>query len=458
MIKNKRLWRKLVLTLLIMLSFLMSLLLFSSGGHLGEGVTDQTNIATNQPSPSVVERDMIKDVYRPAQMTLHTARTPNTKYVVKDNDLADRYLELLGEIRLHEVAESYTLTTEEYQNMLSSDLWLECVFNDQLPMGIYSEMFDNLPTDYAEQTFDRFFIQTQEATDIYFYDYQTQTVYRTPIEKKSAESFPQLDSLESEIYSAYGVQLKERWIYLPIQEQEIQRRSYMADQLPNSLYINQFFKDTSSVESRVSGSLTRYIDLTKEVSINDTTHVLTFLSQQPSSGEMSRTQRMRSSYDTLTRLENWQDRVVYQSYNPNNHYVTYQRQISGLPVFSDMHLESTVEIAMVEAGLTHLRLPLRFIRTPINISGDDQTNLASGQEVIEKLESAGIVVREEIQDLKIGLEWSESAENEAVIFFEPHWYVKYQNQWQRLDQLLSPDEEDDLSVDNQAKGGRFIGF
>lgn len=457
MIKNQRIWRKIILSSLILLSIILSALLFSAGGHLGEGVTDLTNIASNQPSPSVVERDLTKDVYRPVQTVLHTPSEHNTKYVVNDVNISNEIIRLVNEVQLREVNEKREMDHDQYQILLMDDEWLELVFQDEIPLGIYSHLFENLPKDYAEQTFDRIFMRMKSPTELYFYNYKQQMLYRVAIDKRPTDTMPSIEELDAQVYTAFGVALNNRWVYLPTDAHTVGRKSYMIERLSNSLYINQFFKDTSSVESRTSGHVTRYIDLTKEVTINEENQTLSFLSQQASNEEISLTQRLRSSYDTLNRFENWQDDVIYQSYQADNNYVTYQRYIDGYPVFSNNQYESTVEIATIEVGLTHLRLPLRFIRTPISINEDNERTLISGTEVIEKIQEAGYSLTENIQDIKIGLAWVQSSENENVIFFEPKWFVKNQNRWLTLDQLLNP-EEDNLSAAYTAKGGRSFGF
>lgn len=455
--RDKNIWRRMTLIGLILLSFVLSVLLFSTGGHLGEGVTDLTNIATNQPSPSVVERHLTLDVYRPAQIVLHTPNDNNAKHIIKDQQLSDDILHLFNNVQLSEVSERSELSAEQYQSLLLAGEWTELVFSDQLPFGVYNHLFANLPSDYAEQTFDRIIVQTSSPTDLYFYNYKRQLLYRVPIDKRPTDPLPSIAELDGRSYLGYGLQLSGNLVYLPFEDLEIERKRYMIDQLSNTLYINQFFKDTSSVESRTSGDETRYIDLTKEVTINDATHLLTFLSQQTSTDEIALTQRLSSSFDTLNRFENWQDDVIYQSYNPENYYVTYQRYIDGLPVFDSGHLESTIEIATVETGLTHLKLPLRFIRTPISINEDNMRSLPSGPDVVDTLQQAGLSLSEDVQDIEIGLTWNESSENENVIFFEPQWYVKVRNEWQTLNQAVQSDNEM-LSADTPTEGGDDLGL
>lgn len=440
--KSRRFWRKVVLSGLILLSFVLSTLLFSTGSNMADDISENTNIATNQPAPSNIDRGLT-EVYQPYQMVMHTPNENNIKYIVRSQELFDQIINMLGEVQLGINETPRAFSVQEYQTLVGSDQWIELVFPDILPMGIYTHLFEDLPTDISERTFNRIFIQNNDSNILYFYNMKEELLWEMPIEKKPTDPLPRVtEEMIGSIAPAFGLQTGENWTYLPTKGVTVERQNYIIDRLPNSVYINQFFTDTSSVESRTSQEVVRYIDLTKEVTINELTKTLNFLSQQSEPEEISLNQRFRMNFDTLNRFENWQEEVVYRDYHPKNHYFVYQRLIDGLPVFSKDGYESLVEISNTSSGLVHLRLPLRFIRTPINIEENRLQVLPSGYDVIEQLEKAGIGIGQDVDQILIGLTWQQSFENENVIFFEPAWYVKYHGHWQALSQLVTSEEND----------------
>ncbi|MDZ7836158.1 MAG: hypothetical protein U5K84_13350 [Alkalibacterium sp.] len=58
-------------------------------------------------------------------------------------------------------------------------------------------------------------------------------------------------------------------------------------------------------------------------------------------GQMTFSERLQSSYQQLTQIENWTEQVHYQNYIPETHKVVFQRYIQGYPViFSSQQSES----------------------------------------------------------------------------------------------------------------------
>src|SRR5699024_591122 len=202
-------------------------------------------------------------------------------------------------------------------------------------------------------------------------------------------------------------------------------------------YTSNFYPDPSLVDTRTTETTTRYIDLTREVTINQQNHTLVFLRQIEDSGDLRPAERFIKSFEQVNRFENWTGSFSITDYDVKNEIVSFRREIDGLPVFSPSDNETVSEVGLVESGVTHLKLPLRYINTPITMEENSGEELLSGVEVNERLfKELPAEKYDKIKDLTVGYTWKESEEADQVIYFIPDWYVLYDGVWLELESLL----------------------
>ena len=87
----------------------------------------------------------------------------------------------------------------------------------------------------------------------------------------------------------------------------------------------------------------------------------------------------------MNRFENWTGSFALTDYDVKNEVVSFRREIDGLPVFSPSDNETVSEVGLVESGVTHLKLPLRYINTPITMEENASEELLPGIEVSDRL-------------------------------------------------------------------------
>src|SRR5699024_1188871 len=226
-------------------------------------------------------------------------------------------------------------------------------------------------------------------------------------------------------------------IYLTKESMEVPYRSYVIDSVPNSKYTTNFYPDPSLVDTRTTETTTRYIDLTREVTINQQDHTLVYLRQIEDSGDLQPTERFIKSFEQVNRFENWTGSFALTDYDVKNEVISFRRGIDGLPIFSTSDNETVSEVGLVESGVTHLKLPLRFINTPITMDGSPDEELLSGIEVINQLSEQLPAERyEKIENLTVGYTWEESEEASQVIYFIPNWYILFDGVWTEFEALL----------------------
>ncbi|MER2063931.1 MAG: two-component system activity regulator YycH, partial [Alkalibacterium sp.] len=353
---------------------------------------------------------------------------------------SDWFEEHLPETTFGEVRSPQRLSVSAYQEYLNSGNWVEFIYDAPVPFGIFENGLEDLPTDYENRTFTHVMMNKENPEIAGFYDSHNEFLYQIDATEYTEEMLDELlYAQDNSLTDVEAYEINERFIYLPVEEQEVEYRDYLVERLPNNLFVLQFFSDTSEVDTRRTGTTTRYIDLTTEVRINDSANTLTYLRQRSDMGQMTLTERLQSSYQTLTQIENWTERVHYHDYTPETNEVTFQRYIQGFPVYSYQQFESQIDITVVESGLTSLQVPVRVVQTPLTLTGERTKTLQSGQEVIAQLETVDQAL-ESIEDIRIGLTWVESEEDERVVHFEPDWYVEAQDTWIEVDRFIEAQE------------------
>ena len=262
-------------------------------------------------------------------------------------------------------------------------------------------------------------------------------LYETDIEGLKGELIQEIAYNEEADYTeVQGLQIKNRNIYLPVDPIEVNYRDYMIERLPNSLFVNLFFRETSEVDVRRSTNVTRYLDYVSEMRINEDTSILTYRKQQSSQKNTNLSGTLEQGFNELTRFEKWTEEIHFHNYNPETGNVTFRRYLGGWPVFGYFDY-GEVQVRSEKEDLTYLRMPLEVVRTPIaQVEDSQKVTLASGAQVIAQLEAAGISLNT-IENIRIGLDWQPSEESSQVVRFSPNWYILEQGNWIEIDRYVA---------------------
>lgn len=428
-------FKHVMLTFLIGLSLFLSFQLWTAGGELRE----PTSSGSGSVPASLVDRTHT-EVFAPSQIIWHRSFN-NAKFEANTFYTREWIEEQFTNMTFGDVHSPQRLSQGDYQQQLATGEWVEFVFDAPVPFGLFENAFENLPTDYENRTFMRFYMNRDNPEQIGFYDVNSEINYTVEETSFTTEIINALlFAADNQLKEVEAVDVRDTFIYVPIEEVEVEYHDYLVERLPNNLYINQFFADTSEVDARRTGQTIRYIDLTTEVRINDATNTLTYLRQRTDMEQMTFSERLLSSFQELRQIENWTETIHYQAYTPSTKEVTFQRYIQGYPVYSFQQQESTVLITVVEGGRSNLRLPLRVVQTPLTLTGEETKTLPSGRDVIEQLENTNFGLAN-VQNIKVGLSWIESEEDSRVVHFEPNWFVQSENVWYGLNRYIQLQEE-----------------
>lgn len=437
--------RNIFLTVLVILSFYLSYRLWTAGREIGTediptGQITRTNVSLTSHSPS--------DTFRPPLVALHGLNPLRPTLVSHTYSLRTLIDQEYSKRNLDQIVRSDTMSNSEYLNDLQSGSWLEFVYYEEMPLGMFEQKFAEISRDYTNAFFNRILIDIDNRDFVNFYHTETEELYvASVLAGEEIEISPFLNQENLNYVDAFPTLMTDNIIYLPSDTVDVSYRSFVIDQLSSSVYINSFFPDTSLVDVRSTDTTTRYIDLTKEVTINNVTNRLSFVRQISDPGELEPASRYTRSFDQINRFENWAESFILSSYDRETETIAFRREISGYPVFSTQDNEAVSTIQLVETGVTNLDLALRFISTPITLLDIDETEttrtVTSGSEVIEMLRRMGngeLLYR--IDNIVLGYTWEESDEDSQVVNFIPEWYVMVDGTWVSYESLLELHEED----------------
>lgn len=427
--------RNITLAILVLLSFFLSFNLWTAGRNIGE---EQNPSSQSVRSNIATIEHMESEAFRPTMIALHGIDNQNPLIVANTFPLRNLLNNRFSSENLSRIETYEELDKQEYLETMKTDQWMEFIFREELPLGLLSQKFEDFSQENADYFFDRILINIENPNFIYFYHTDTDAFYSASVaENESLNIEPFLNTENLNYKSAETRIFGNNIVYLTQEPVDIPYRSYVIDRLPNSLYTSNFYPDPSLVDTRSSGSTTRYIDLTREVTINQQNHTLVFLRQIEDSGELRPTDRFMRSFEQVNRFENWTGTFSLTDYDREDEMISFRREIDGLPVFSTSDNETVSEVGLVESGVTHLKLPLRFINTPITMDGSPDEELLSGVEVINQLSEQLPAERyEKIENLTVGYTWEESEEASQVIYFIPNWYILFDGVWTEFEALL----------------------
>lgn len=416
--------KKILLGSLIILSIYLSFRIWVP--NISE--IDNNDIPTENRIPgTLVDRD-IHDVYSPRNFVYHVEKSTDHAVEMKSEVFNGVYGDFIDSLLLEDLETGEAIPNNTYFNeLVNQSEVMELVYSELIPFGILIDNFNEMPVDLADTQFNRILIDLNDNSLIRFYNTKSEIMTDVEVSDINLDLLSDQVNADNTLYDVYSQRFQDDFTYLPVNPVTLDSRSFLVERLPNNLYTSYFFPDPSGVELRVSNNISRYIDPSTELRINNSTNVLTYFSQMTDLNELTRTERFVTSINELNTLENWTNTIKYVGINEQTKEIYFRRYFNNHPIFSDGELSSVSEVAVFEQGLSHLKLPLRVIQTPITIEEDSDRTIASGIAVVNIL--SNVIEPDQIQDLAIGFKWVDSEESSQVVEFAPMWFIKESDVW-----------------------------
>lgn len=422
--------RKFTLAVLIFLSIVLTTINFT-GRDFDETASPQRT--TTNPQTNLM-RSNVKFL-TPSQILLHSDTSIdmiNTQSVFDLNTPDLLAAENLSQLQI----EATGISPQQVYNSFQSEPTIVYTFDYPIPFFFYSEIFEDLDEDLRGESFDFMVFSLDQMDRVRFYNSENQTLYTS---ESTGEFLEQaldqldLDDVETREVSAYFV--GGSLIYLPVDEVKLTNRSYYMERIPNSIFIETLFDETSQVNPRHDNNTLTFTDFYSQLKINETTNLLTYEKQNEGGRSPSLTQTLTQSLNVLNNYENWTLGLHYNDSVLDEGEISFRRYVGGYPTFAD-HGEDLVRIRLNDNEMTYLQLNTNVAQAPIiSHDQDDTITLMNGSELMEKINSSNLN-QENIDSIRIGLKWNYSDDSKRVAGFHPTWFIRYEDVWYGLNELL----------------------
>lgn len=422
--------RQFTLVFLILLSIVLTTMNFT-GRDFNETTRPQTTTTTPQTN---LMRSKV-NFLTPSQILLHSAEgidMLNTQSVFDLNTP-----ELMAEENLSQLqVEATGISPQQVYNSFQSEPTIVYTFDQPVPFFFYSDLFEDLDEDLRSESFDFMIFPRGQTEMVRFYNSENQTLYTSDSTGEFLQKVTEqidLDQMETREVSTYFVGGTP--IYLPVDEVEVANRYYYLERIPNSIFIEALFDETSQVNPRHSNNILTFTDFYSQLKINEATNLLTYEKQHEGGKSSTLTQTLNRSLSVVNNYENWTLGLHYNDSALEEGEISFRRYVEGYPTFAN-HGEDVVRIRLNNNELTYLQVNMNVAQAPIiSQEQDDAVTLMKGPELMEKVNSSNLN-QDSIDSIRIGLKWSYSDDSKRVAEFRPTWFIRYENIWHELDELL----------------------
>lgn len=396
----------------------------------------KTSINVDETSSQVMESQNYRktsDVFLPLHLTWIQATSLQE---TNSENLISRFQTVVEGARFGRISELVSGNLEKFNQTKTIDEGVELTYNAPLLLSEYKDVF-HLNFDISAITkgndmpyFNR--IQFDEKKDkVRFINYSDHTIYEASISIDWSD-------VEKEL-KATGTKWTEMKVEPSIMETQydtknsvkLKKYSYILSQQPYTVFRNAFFQKPDEVKNNDESSDLIFYDRNETMSIHSETQVVDFRGENPeeASGNI-----FSESFPYISKLGSSLGNLRYFDRKENK--IDYRIFVEGFPVFgSDSKGQVGIEIGDDSGGSeVNIQTSLNTIQVPI--PSDEEVELPNTEIVIQNLIDQG-ADKGKIQSIIVGYTWQNIKETNRVVDLLPEWYVKYQEQWYSVSELLA---------------------
>lgn len=212
---------------------------------------------------------------------------------------------------------------------------------------------------------------------------------------------------------------------------KLKKYSYILSQQPYTLFRNAFFQKTDEVKTNNESSELLFYNGNESMTIHSEMQIVDFrgeIIQEDTSDNI-----FSQSFPYISKLGNSLGNMRY--FDRDKNQIDYRIFVEGFPVFgSDSKGKVAIEVSADRIdSQVKIQTSLNTIQVPI--PSDEEVELPSTGTVIQNLIEKG-AAQEKIESIIVGYTWQNIKETNRVVDLLPEWYVKYQNHWYAVNDLL----------------------
>ncbi|EOH88760.1 YycH family regulatory protein [Enterococcus villorum] len=396
----------------------------------------KTSIDLDESNSQVIDSQNSRkesEVFLPLHVTwLHSDLIRETN----SENLVSRLQTVIEGARFGKVSEIVNGDEEKFNKMKAIEEGIEFTYNAPLLLSEYKEAFQlNLDfTNLANRIESIYFtrIQFDEKNEkVRFINYDNHSIYETKLSVDWASLNKELAATD-----ATWTEMKQSPSVIEPQYEtkskiKLKKYSYILSQQPYTLFRNAFFQKPDEVKTNNESNELLFYDGNETMTIHSESQIVDFR------GEIVKENKegniFSQSFPYISKLGNSLGNMRY--FDREKNQIDYRIFVEGFPVFgSDSKGKIGIEVSddRVNAQVK-IQTSLNTIQVPI--PSDEEVELPSTETIIQNLVDKG-ANKEKMESLIVGYTWQNIKETNRVVDLLPEWYVKYQDNWYSVNELL----------------------
>ena len=421
-----------ILMLLSMISLVLTLAVVFRPVEIFSPNGFTRNVASTNQDASTQTRVnySLEDVFRPTRFVIsHENKgkmTSDSTIIASVND------GLVGKFK--DISKKEILSQEAYEQLVLRDSFGQLLFDAPVTFGVMTRYFNDVPEEYKQETFSRIIYRYDDSKNVYFINDYTKQVFQAKTDQDiQSELSKYYDDTKFHVVESYI--LKNKQIFIEVNNQSLEKQTYLMEQIPMSFYITQLFANPSELRNRSDGQSIIYNDNLSQLKMDRSTNVISYYQNRVDDEHLSTTVHLQQSFAQMKKLGGWKLGMSFSDFDSERKIVEYMRYVGTYPILSNAK-EGLSQFIITATGIEKMRVSSLIAETPIP-SKNESIDLMSGKELMDQILGKGIAL-DTLEDIRLGYAWQLSRESNQVVEFVPNWFIKIDHKWKTLEEISLP--------------------
>lgn len=411
-------FKSIILFLLVMLSFLLSFLLWSYQPRY-DSVYDPSDIGDIDIDVGGDQLSM-SELIRPNKIIIH--HDYDVFGFKKATDMQSFYEEMSNWV-------VYDYEVNNYESTVVEGRTIDITFPYNLPINYIRSIFkleskDVLPN-WSFNTISIGLNADNHSLDVTVVSANKTNQLTASIDKtENYERVVQLMNQTKGLQSLMPFELTDKTIYIPRDAFSLPRKTLVANELNPNLFVNALFRNPSLVtQNRLEAIFT---DGQRGMRILNDGKTMEYTNPVESSVmEQNELELLSWSVDRINDHNGWTNMYYLDRIHHAKNEVVYRMALDGYPIYDFYNISLLSQEWRDQNLFQYERTLVRLGNTLSSVS----TELMSGDDVRRFIETQQIN-KEEIKDITIG--YYLSTVDKHSFLLEPSWFIVYEDQWRRV--------------------------
>ena len=421
-----------ILMLLSMISIVLTLAVVFRPVEIFSPNGFTRNVASTNQDASTQTRVnySLEDVFRPTRFVISHE---NKGKMTSDSTIISSVNEgLVGKFK--DISKKEILSQEAYEQLVLRDSFGQLLFDAPVTFGVMTRYFNDVPEEYKQETFSRIIYRYDDTKNVYFINDYTKQVFQAKTDQDiQSELSKYYDDTKFHVVESYI--LKNKQIFIEVNNQSLEKQTYLMEQIPMSFYINQLFANPSELRNRSDGQSIIYNDNLSQLKMDRSTNVISYYQNRVDDEQLTTTVHLQQSFAQMKKLGGWKLGMSFSDFDSDRKIVEYMRYVGTYPILSNAK-EGLSQFIITATGIEKMRVSSLIAETPIP-SKNESIDLMSGKELMDQILGKGIAL-DTLEDIRLGYAWQLSQESNQIVEFVPNWFIKIDHKWKTLEEISLP--------------------